>query len=216
MISDDGGWRRLEFERIEVGWDPIHSSKASSALAFQSWKNGENKFISIKIFSRQRRDLHLPASFFFFFHVANREAHDSRTIKWIRKWVRQFWNVFTVIRYWDDCSVYTTCEYAFPQRRRNYADDSICANKLENFLENPRDEGCNHKEKLLPERSSLCIWKSDWSMLVSFHRGCYFFFFTWRSHNKLWRFNVSCLNNKMFISTLVRRRLHIEVVFQAK
>lgn len=65
MISDDGSWRRLEFERIEVGWDPIHSSKASSALAFQSWKNGENKFISIKIFSRQRRDLHLPIFFFF-------------------------------------------------------------------------------------------------------------------------------------------------------
>lgn len=50
-------------------------------------------------------------------------------------------NVFTVIRYWDDCSVYTTCECAFPQRRRNYANDSIFANKLENFLENPRDEG---------------------------------------------------------------------------
>lgn len=148
MIFDEGrGYRGFEFERIEVGWDPIHSSKAFSALAFQSRKNGKNKFISMKIFSRRQRDLRFLSSFFLASstQIEKLWQKDDRTgDEWGNRRDR---GVFMVIRcQGHDCPVYTTCEYAFPQHRHNYANDSIFAKKFKNFLENPRDEGMIIKE----------------------------------------------------------------------
>lgn len=147
------GWRGLEFERIEVGWDPIRSSKASLALAFRlsinlkKWQ--KQIYIHENIFPSTTQ---IPVRFFFFC-VVNREAYDRRMEQKTNKEMGAR-DVFTVIRCQrHDCSVYTTCECAFPQRRRNYANDSIFANKLENFLENPRDEGIIIKES--------CHWKDS-------------------------------------------------------
>ena len=84
-------------------------------------------------------------------------------------------DVFTVIRCQrHDCPVYTTCECAFPQRRRNYANDSIFANKLENFLENPRDEGIIIKESYLQKDSRYTPGSCDLRAGIFYHHDALF------------------------------------------